>query len=106
MEITISPPPGPPMVVYGPPPLAGAPPSYSAVMRLGTFDYPPLPPDARRRGIPLQPSPPFIAPAPPPTYAEAEGFYAEVEVSSGELQLKWIQKILDFQDFLFCFVLI
>lgn len=84
MEITISPPPGPPKVIYGPPPLAGAPPSYSAVMRLGNFDYPALAANGRRRGIPLQPSPPFIAPAPPPSYAEAEGFYVEAEVASGK----------------------
>lgn len=84
MEITISPPAVPPKVIYGPPPLAGAPPSYSAIMRLGTYDL--LSSNARRRGIPIQPSPPFVAPAPPPSYAEAEGFYAELEVASGNLQ--------------------
>lgn len=84
MEITISPPPGPPKVIYGPPPVEGAPPSYSAVMRLGPFDILPPSSNGRRRGIPLQPSPPFIAPAPPPTYAEAEGFYVEAQVASGK----------------------
>lgn len=74
-------------MVYGPPPLAGAPPSYSAVMRLGNFDHPRPPSIIRRREVPIQPSPPFIAPAPPPSYAEAEGFLVEAAVSSGRFQL-------------------
>lgn len=87
VEITITPPPVPPCVIHGPPPLAGAPPTYSAVMRVGSFTEILPPPIARRREVPIQPSPPFIAPIPPPSYAEAEGFYMETAVASGNILL-------------------
>lgn len=59
----------------GPPPLSGAPPSYSAVMQIATSSFP----------IRIQPSPPFVAPPPPPSYAEAQGYAAErpLMVASG-----------------------
>lgn len=85
IEITITPSPVSPKVIYGPPPLVGAPPSYSAVMRLGSFIEILPPPIPRRREVQIQPSPPFIAPIPPPTYAEAEGVYMENAVASGNM---------------------
>lgn len=72
VEIRITPPAGPTTIIQGPPPLEGAPPSYSAIMRIG----PPEPSSARgRRVVSMQPSPPFIAPHPPPSYAETCGIY-------------------------------
>lgn len=52
------------------PPVSGAPPSYSAVLRLGTNE---TRPNTRRPQIRIQPSPPFVAPLPPPSYAEVHG---------------------------------
>lgn len=80
VEITIAPPPGPTRVITGSPPIAGAPPSYSAVMRIGGSFTEILPPPfiKRKRDIQIQPSPPFIAPYPPPSYAEAEGYQLEL----------------------------
>lgn len=81
MEIIITPSPIPPIVFYGPPPIAGAPPSYSAVMRIGSYsELYPAPGRPRRREVQIQPSPPFIAPTPPPSYAEAQGYYVEGSV--------------------------
>lgn len=71
-EIQITPAPVRPTVIIGSPPLIGAPPSYAAIMRIG----PPDPHPSRARGnIRIQPSPPFIAPHPPPSYAETQGLY-------------------------------
>lgn len=73
IEVSIAPSTVPPRVVQAPPPLAGAPPSYSALMRLDGNDQMRLC-NNRRPGIGIQPSPPFIAPQPPPSYAEVQGF--------------------------------
>ncbi|XP_022907865.2 uncharacterized protein [Onthophagus taurus] len=84
-EVQISPSLIPPRPIVGEPPLEGAPPSYSAVMRIG-----PSRTSHRRlfgrRADALEPSAPFISPAPPPTYAEAQGhYYRPVLVDSGNL---------------------
>ena len=71
-QIQISPSIVPPRPIYGDPPSQGAPPSYSAVMRIGNVEVQ----NERlfgRRDPWVEPSPPFIAPVPPPTYAEAQG---------------------------------
>ncbi|XP_017776192.1 PREDICTED: lipopolysaccharide-induced tumor necrosis factor-alpha factor homolog isoform X2 [Nicrophorus vespilloides] len=71
-EFEITPPPYSPLVLYSAPPVQGAPPTYSAILRIGPADT-----CSRRLGrrpeIRMQPSPPFIAPIPPPSYAEAQG---------------------------------
>lgn len=77
IEIRITPPPTPPRVIYGPPPIAGAPPSYSAIMKIGTLESPPPYTHQPHGEVRIQPSPPFIARNPPPTYAEAEGFFTD-----------------------------
>ncbi|KAF2879985.1 hypothetical protein ILUMI_26188 [Ignelater luminosus] len=71
-EVNITPLPFQPYIIHGPPPLAGAPPSYSAVMRIGPSD-----PMFRDRPLRIQPSPPFIAPIPPPSYGEVQGYHLD-----------------------------
>lgn len=73
VEIILTPPSQTPVVQQGPPPVLGAPPSYSAVLRLGPIDPIFYPDRSRRPQIRIQPSPPFIAPPPPPSYAEVQG---------------------------------
>lgn len=74
MEITLPPIHNVPAnLVHIPPPLASAPPSYSAVLRLGPLEA------SQRNRLPFirnQPSPSFIAPPPPPSYAEVQGHYS------------------------------
>ncbi|KAI4471050.1 lipopolysaccharide-induced tumor necrosis factor-alpha factor [Holotrichia oblita] len=80
-EIQITPSLVPPRPIHGSPPLEGAPPSYSAVMRIG--DTAVARPFGRRVGSNIEPSPPFISPSPPPTYAETQGrFYRPILVDS------------------------
>lgn len=82
-EVNITPLPFEPYVIHGPPPLAGAPPSYSAVMRIGPSD-----PMFRDRPIRIQPSPPFVAPIPPPSYGEVQGYHLDrpMIVASGNIE--------------------
>lgn len=72
VHIHITPPVGQTAVIQGPPPLDGAPPTYSAIMRIGPID---MGMTRGRRTVRIQPSPPFIAPRPPPSYAETQGVY-------------------------------
>lgn len=85
-EIQITPSLVPPRPIHGTPPLHGAPPSYSAVMRIGSVNTPSGRTFGRRVGSHIEPSPPFISPSPPPTYAEAQGrYYRPILVDSGIL---------------------
>ncbi|XP_031348569.1 uncharacterized protein LOC116174734 isoform X2 [Photinus pyralis] len=54
---------------YIAPPITGAPPSYSAIMRMDERRLH----ETTRSGITMQPSAPFIAPRPPPSYTESLG---------------------------------
>ncbi|GJQ70750.1 hypothetical protein Trydic_g682 [Trypoxylus dichotomus] len=82
-DIQITPSLVPPRPIHGSPPLQGAPPSYSAVMRIG--DATPTRSFGRRLGSHIEPSPPFISPSPPPTYAEAQGRYYRPIIVDSEL---------------------
>ncbi|KAK4877627.1 hypothetical protein RN001_010133 [Aquatica leii] len=57
------------------PPLTEAPPTYSAVIRDDDMDDTII--FLNRNVVGVQQSPPFLAPRPPPTYTEAEGFNIE-----------------------------
>ncbi|XP_018319226.1 lipopolysaccharide-induced tumor necrosis factor-alpha factor homolog isoform X2 [Agrilus planipennis] len=94
LEVLISPPPYPPRIIQGPPSISGAPPSYSAVMRLGSEPI-------WGRAIAIRPSPPFIAPPPPPAYTQAVGYappdrsYASSGLEDAESYSDWIRYTLD-----------
>lgn len=85
-QIQITPSLVPPRPIHGSPPLQGAPPSYSAVLRIGNTTPEGTP--GRRLGNHIEPSPPFISPSPPPTYAETQGrYYRPIVVDSGIISL-------------------
>lgn len=89
--------------VLGIPPLHGAPPTYSAVMRIGGNNPINTSSNAtnsrlfnslfRRPEVCLQPSAPFIAPPRPPTYAEVQGVTighrTPIEVADFDQDIPW-----------------
>lgn len=74
VSVQLTPSAAPPLVLYSAPPLQGAPPTYSALMHVGPQENTLNNRVFSRRDVQIQPSAPFIAPPPPPSYAQAQGF--------------------------------